>query len=128
MACVQDQVTCPKCGFKEAEVEFNTRGGSETTFCERCGYHAYTDGFIQEESGGFGAYRITYQQVVSLGNFKRRRPLHRRARLLSSRLNKPRVLAASITVKSRAGWLSVPLKIDRLGESQSLENENVGAQ
>jgi DNA-directed RNA polymerase subunit RPC12/RpoP len=38
MVGVQDEIECPKCGYKHAFYEFQTRNGEEYTYCSKCGY------------------------------------------------------------------------------------------
>jgi len=46
MVGVQDRAKCPKCGYKDASTEFQTRNGEEWLFCGRCGYEQHTTAVV----------------------------------------------------------------------------------
>jgi hypothetical protein len=39
MGSTIDNITCPKCKYKEATTELYYKTGEEIIFCSRCGYH-----------------------------------------------------------------------------------------
>jgi len=42
MVGVQDMMECPQCKFEEARYEYQTRDGTQSLFCPRCGYSKYS--------------------------------------------------------------------------------------
>ncbi len=59
MSGVSEEMTCPYCGFKGAQANYESRGAGrgETEYCDICGYYSYEpkEGYDEWEEDGMTA-------------------------------------------------------------------------
>lgn len=69
MGSVTDECECPNCKNPNAILEVYYKRGTETIYCEKCGYNNDEDGKV---TGGFGAFKILFNGGGTLGGFNKK--------------------------------------------------------